>query len=667
MPEFLFTDPEGRTHSVTGPEGSTPEQAFQVLQKQLGGKPVAPPDPYKESARSEIAALREKGVPVDMGYAERAIHGATLGASDEIMAGLTTPLEMIKRRTWSPAEGYRHAKAREDVLLEEARARQGIPGHVAEIAGGVGTGMGAARAGFTLARQGAGVLRNAGAGAVEGAGYGAVSGFNEGNSLDERLAGAGHGAKVGAAFGAGIPVVAGAIGAVAAPAVSNIRARFNPQGVAVSQVARAAQESGRPVQDIANDVATAAREGQPMFTAADAMGNAGQRMLYTAASAPGPGRTNAANFLDARQMGQGRRVQNTLAEGFDAPITAQQATEGLTTVRDNAAGAAYGAARNGAGPVNLRRAIATIDATLQPGATQIARPQSGLRSDSIESALEGVRARLTDNRSMLTNYVAVERVRGDLADAVQSAVQRGQGNRARMLGQVLREIDNAMEAASPGFRRANSQYAAHSRDIEAVAQGRNAAQRGRSEDVIRDFQGRLPPNQQPYRVGYADRHIENVQNAAPGVNKARFIAPEQELAALAAPGRGPVMQQRLARENTMFDTRHKALGGSRTQENMNDVAGMAVDPSIIAALLSGHFGSAARQTLAHASNALHGNTPAVREHIAELLLDRGANPNFGRAVGGEVARVERNSRIAQALMRAATVGTSVGYAGQRNR
>lgn len=667
MPEFLFTDPDGRTHSITGPDGATPQQAFEMLQKQLGAKPAAPPDPYKEAARTELAGLREKGAPVDMGYAGRIAHGMTLGASDEIMAGLTVPFEMIKRKTWDPAEAYRHTKAREDVLLEEARARQGVPGHIAEIGGGVATGLGAARAGFTLAKSGAGVARNTAAGAVEGAGYGGVSGFlDSGNTLDERFAGAKSGAAVGAGVGAVLPTVAKVIGTVAAPVVSNVRARLNPQGVATSQVARAAQESGRPVHDIVNDITTAAAEGQPMFTAADAMGNAGQNMLKTAASAPGPGRTNTSNFLDARQAGQGRRVQNTIAEGFDAPITAQQAEQGLTTVRDNAAGAAFGAARQGANPVNLRRAIATIDATLSPGATQIARPQSGLRSDTIESALEGVRSRLTDNRSMLTDYVAVERVRGDLADAVQMAVQRGQGNRARMLGQVLREIDTAMEAASPGFRRANAQYAAHSRDIEAVGQGRNAAQRGRSEDVIRDFQGRTPPNQQPYRVGYADRLIENAQGA-PGVNKARFVAPEEELAALAAPGRGPMMQGRLGRENTMFETRHKAFGGSRTAENLADNSAMTVDPSIVAMVLSGQFGRAARQTLAHASNALHGNTPAVREHIAELLLQRGSNPNIGRTITDEIARTDKNAAIARALMQAATVGTSVGYAGQRSR
>lgn len=35
MPDFTFTSPEGKNYTVTGPEGATKEQAFEVLQKQL--------------------------------------------------------------------------------------------------------------------------------------------------------------------------------------------------------------------------------------------------------------------------------------------------------------------------------------------------------------------------------------------------------------------------------------------------------------------------------------------------------------------------------------------------------------------------------------------------------------------------------------------------------
>jgi hypothetical protein len=37
MPDFTFTDPGGQKYTITGPNGSTPEQAFAVLQQHLTG------------------------------------------------------------------------------------------------------------------------------------------------------------------------------------------------------------------------------------------------------------------------------------------------------------------------------------------------------------------------------------------------------------------------------------------------------------------------------------------------------------------------------------------------------------------------------------------------------------------------------------------------------
>src|SRR5690349_3483845 len=36
MPTFTFTSPEGKQYTVNGPEGATKEQAFAILQQQLG-------------------------------------------------------------------------------------------------------------------------------------------------------------------------------------------------------------------------------------------------------------------------------------------------------------------------------------------------------------------------------------------------------------------------------------------------------------------------------------------------------------------------------------------------------------------------------------------------------------------------------------------------------
>lgn len=48
MPDFEFTSPEGKTYTVTGPDGATPEQAFQMLNQHLG-QPAQPTQAPQQS------------------------------------------------------------------------------------------------------------------------------------------------------------------------------------------------------------------------------------------------------------------------------------------------------------------------------------------------------------------------------------------------------------------------------------------------------------------------------------------------------------------------------------------------------------------------------------------------------------------------------------------
>ena len=74
MPRYTFTSPEGKTYDIDGPEGSTKEQAFGVLQQQIGAgtaKSTAPPPP--QSAAGFVGGNIAKGVAQTVGsYAEKA-------------------------------------------------------------------------------------------------------------------------------------------------------------------------------------------------------------------------------------------------------------------------------------------------------------------------------------------------------------------------------------------------------------------------------------------------------------------------------------------------------------------------------------------------------------------------------------------------------------------
>ena len=56
MPDFTFTSPEGKNYTVTGPEGATKEQAFQILQQRLKAGTAQPEEPSKTPAPAPARA-----------------------------------------------------------------------------------------------------------------------------------------------------------------------------------------------------------------------------------------------------------------------------------------------------------------------------------------------------------------------------------------------------------------------------------------------------------------------------------------------------------------------------------------------------------------------------------------------------------------------------------
>jgi hypothetical protein len=626
------------------------------------------PDKYQQAAIDEQSDLKAKGIDAGAGFTRRLTHGATLGADNTILAALQTPLEMFKRGI-GPKEGYNYAKAREDQIMGDSRKNTGMLGTATEILGGGVTGAGLASGGATFGRMlapEAGLLARTGASAADAAAIGGFSGAMEGNGLAERGENALKGAAIGGIAGGVLPTAMTIGGAALSPITSFVRARANPTGFGYSQVARAASESGMNGQQIVQRITDAANEGQGMFTAADAMGNAGQRLLSSTARAPGQARTDVVDFLNSRQAGQGRRISNALAEGFDSPQTAAQTEARLTAQRGADADTAYTTVRNDAGRVDVTPALNNLDRVIgtQPG--QVLTPAN----DSIEAVLTPYRQRLA--RVNPDDFEAVQRIRGDMSDAAETAMRGGQGNRARLIGNAVRQLDAAMENASNGYRAANAQFAQASRDINAVNSGRQAATRGRTEDIIPEFQAQSPAGQGAYRAGYVDPLIQQAQGAAFGVNKARPLINDafQAEAGAMAPG-NPLMQRRIGREDTMFQTRNAAMGNSKTAENLADDAALGLDPTVVGSLItqvgSGNFGGALRTMLGAGQNMLTGNTPAVRQAVADILLTRGGNVNaaqFQRMLDQTVQRIQNVQRMARSMGRGAAGGLGVAGPGQ---
>lgn len=680
--------------SIDFPDGTDHDTINKVMMQAIGGSSAPALDKYQQAAIEDRDRLAAKGIESPAGLTERLFHGATMGAGDEIIAGLSTPLQMIKQHTFDPTEGYAYAKAREDLRQEDARKNTGWLGTGAEVLGGAISGGGLTKAAITAGRflaPNAGFLARLGAGAADSAALGGASGAMEGNSLTERAKNAAGGALGGAVIGAGLPLAGKLIGTVGAPIFANVKARMNPEGYAQGQVARAIHESGISPDDLALNTVQAGNEGQPQFTLADAMGNAGQRMLRAAASGPGEGRTAIVNALDSRQGDQGRRLAGALREGFDAPQTAEQTRAAMADRASKEAAVNYAPVKAEMQPIDVSKPVALANRSISPAADMDALAQGRVPTDlAARAGVEGqesaiadpIKAAVKQARSYLaapdltsSNVHMAFRAKTNIDQMISTATEKGQGGLVAELMPIRDSLDTALANTSKNYSAARDAYRVAQKRLEALDLGRQiGAKPVRSEDAISQFHA-LPDaeSQQAFRVGYADPQIAQVQGGAFGTNKARPFttdATRDEFNAFAAPGRADQLQRRIGRESTMFETRNAALGGSKTDMNLADADAMGVDPHLmgmVGNIAAGNYHGAVHNALSAGKNALTGNTPEVRSQVAKILLRNGANlsaQELRDMVNRTVARIQFVQGIARNVGRGLSGGLAVAAPSQ---
>jgi hypothetical protein len=113
----------------------------------------------------------------------------------------------------------------------------------------------------------------------------------------------------------------------------------------------------------------------------------------------------------------------------------------------------------------------------------------------------------------------------------------------------------------------------------------------------------------------------------PGVNKARPLTADyvqQEINAIAEPGRSQRLFRTIDRSGQMNETRNLSNRGSATAENIADAQDATVDPRLFSQIAQGNLMGALSTLGTGASNAVTGNTEAVRNEALRILL--GVNP-----------------------------------------
>jgi hypothetical protein len=523
---------------------------------------------------------------------------------------------------------------------QEYRDANPVKATAAQLVGSVYGGGAAAKAALTgakavapsvVSKMGQSFAGKVAGDAALGTGIGAASAY--GNDQD-----IGTGALIGGVTG-GLARPAVAAGGAAIKYVAGLLGVGNSQR-AQTALAEALARSGKTADDVVDEIAAAQKAGQP-YTVADALGNPGQRMLSGVVRSPGDARGRIVDTLRTRQSGQADRLSSALAKGFDAPETAAQRASALKASRGGLADINYANARGSAKAVNLNGALRNIDDLLgrDPimGDTALSKGELGRR-------IKGLRDQLQRKGEQLVDFDAVLNLKSDLYEQMQSNPKLKQ-----YFQPVYKQLDAALERASPQYRAANDAFRAQSKVIDAVDEGAAATStRQRATDTIDQFSAKPRGEQAGFRAGYADKLISKVEgNPGELTDRSRpLLSPKMqaEIPALAVPRRAKGLTDAIKREATMSETAATALGGSKTADNLADIMDVAgVDPTMLGAFAQGGLKGAALQGLTKAVNSLGGRNQQTRDMLADMLME--TSP--GNAAAGLAKALRAGKKLTQ--------------------
>lgn len=494
--------------------------------------------------------------------------------------------------------------------------------------------------------------RGVGIGAIEGAAHGAAGA--DGRELGPEVT---QGAVTGGALG-GLAPGASAVGRGVRDIASgglNALAGRGSQRKANREIGKLMDRSGSDPTSALEKLKLAALEGQSGYRLMDALGVQGQRKAAGLVRSGGASADEITEFLKQRQAGQPERVAGFVDEGFG--MNGQSAAENVaqrTRARTEAADGAYDAARGNSAPVELDGVLEVIDARIGPLDGQ------DWATDGIDNALKRFRDRLVHQSAgattSLTNFDRVLGIKQEVSDAIGSAQRAGRSNEARELGKLKSALDAALEKASPSYRNANDDFARASREIDAVATGERMARPSmRAQDNANSVAQMTGAQVEAARIGYGDRVLQRLEaNGSPTSNKAGVLASPKSRSDIETLTTDPeLLKRRLSRENQMWETQNRALGGSRTADNLMDMsrAGMQTEgQQMMRSLLNMNLGDAAIRVGAKVGPVLAGQTDATRRKIVEMLL--APNPEgFLDGIASQHKRLEMTQRLIEALIR----------------
>jgi hypothetical protein len=617
--------------------------------------PPATVDKYRAAAEADLARPQPYGT---RGYTQRA--GMGIPWSDEIMAAGLAPIEAIRRGV-NPVEGYRYAKARENLSNEQTRENtKGVGGTLAEIGGGLATGAGVLGSGTRAAAVTIGGktipanVVNYGTNVAKATGLGALTGAGEGDSLEERGRGAIVGGALGGALGAAIPPLLGGAQYVARAAqMPRLR---DPEKIATEQTARLAREAGVSMEELGNRMAAARAAGQTDYTVADAIGHAAERKLDAIHKVPGGPRERIAEFLTTRDANMPERVVEGVLTKFNAPGTAQQETQRLIKKAGDDARPFYKAAEAQPGAIwNDTIAEGLQHPDVLKGIAQgvkIQRTRSAMGGEPFnptDAAITGFNEAGDPIIKGVPNFKTLQTAKIGLDSMIQAQTDAVTGKMtqygAALVG-LKNRLNEQIAAFRPDYATANKLFSDPMRITEAVQTGKDMARRGSPRDTVPAFRALNAPEQQGVRIGWADSVLEPLERTGnfPTMLRAKSPKGQAELEAMSPYGPA-TLREFLAREEQMQRMGRGVMGGSQTAGRLADInaaPGGSEALGIAGQALSGNFMGALRGGADMLKRVAQGESEAQRAAIARALLN--SRPDKVKEMAARVADYELRRR-----------------------
>lgn len=651
MPEFVFTSPEGKTYAVTGPEGATQEQAFAILQQQLGA--ASPSKRTGTIGETVDAAVRGAANALTFGFADRLAAG--LGAATGI--------------------GGERGQYEKNLATQRAIDKANLEEHPiaaigGELAGGLALPVGAAARAPTLAGR---MAAGAGLGAAQGAAYGAGSSPDL-TDLSQVAGNMGAGAATGFVFGGLAPPVVEGLGQGAAFLLNKtsipqtIRGFRNPEGTAARLVSEAIERDARAGSPrlTPGEFQDAIQAGQPVVTA-DMGGAATRNLARTAANMSPEAETALNGVINPRFEAQGPRIADLIRSegGGNSVQTLDQLQDAARRANRPLYQQAYREGGAGIWTPEIEQLTAApamqdaIRAAVRTGANAdvaagfpATRAPFSVAQDGTLSPVFG-----PDGSRAIPSLQFWDHVQRNLRDMAGSAERSGENHAASVYGSLRRSLLEQLDNAAPTFAQARGNAARAFGAEDALEAGAKfATAKGKNQEYAKAISGFSDPERQLFAHGFMSalenqvREVPFRQNVLSKIDQSP--AARQRIEMAVGPERAERLRAFLHAESIMDMLRTAVQGNSTTArqlENIKQISAQLAAPTIFGGagfaatgdLKDASAASLAGAALKHGSSKVNAN---IMRHVGEMLAS-----NDPAMVDRALATIKASKPIQQTL------------------